>query len=145
MSIWLVMQAADGHERSFAVHKPTTIIGRETTCDVRVPIPTVSQKHCQITFDGSELKLLDLRSDHGTFHNGNRVEEAVLSHEDKLTIGPVTFVVRVQQEAAALNGHSGGDAPEIIIERQDDLIADGFVHPPTTTPPFDSAKDLSAG
>jgi len=144
MSIWLVMQAADGHERSFAVHKPTTIIGRETTCDVRVPIPTVSQKHCQITFDGSELKLVDLRSDQGTFHNGNRVEEAVLLHEDTLTIGPVTFVVRVQQDADAMNGQAGG-APEIIIERHDGLIADEFVHPPGTAAPFDSAKDLSAG
>jgi pSer/pThr/pTyr-binding forkhead associated (FHA) protein len=143
MSIWLVMQAADGHERSFAVHKPTTIIGRETTCDVRVPIPTVSQKHCQITFDGSELKLLDLRSDQGTFHNGNRVDEAVLSHEDKLTVGPVTFVVRVQQDVEALNGHSG--VPEIIIERHDGLIADELVPPAGTAVPFDGTKDLSAG
>jgi len=143
MSIWLVMQAADGHERSFAVRKPTTIIGRETTCDVRVPIPTVSQKHCQITFDGSELKLVDLRSDQGTYHNGNRVDEAVLSHEDKLTVGPVTFVVRVQQDIAALNGQ--GEAPEIIIERHDGFIADEFVHPPSTAASFDGAKDLSAG
>src|SRR5437868_3358195 len=113
MSIWLVMQATDGSERTFAVQKPTTVIGRETTCDVRVPVPTVSQKHCQITLSGDELKLVDLHSDRGTFHNGNRVQEAVLAHQDKVTIGPVTFMVRVQHESAQAN-----ELPEIIIERQ---------------------------
>lgn len=144
MSIWLVMQAADGRERSFAVRKPTTIIGRETTCDVRVPIPAVSQKHCQINFDGTELKLVDLRSDQGTFHNGNRVQEAVLSHEDKLTIGPVTFVVRVQQDAVGMNGQAGG-SPEIFIERHDDVMHDGVSPSAMASPPFDGVQNLSAG
>ena len=112
--IVLVMQANDGNERAFPVHKPTLVIGRETSCDVRVPVPTVSQKHCQITLDGDELKLTDLQSERGTFHNGNRVQEALLSHEDKLTVGPVTFVVRVQRDVAALDGQP----PEIVIERQ---------------------------
>jgi pSer/pThr/pTyr-binding forkhead associated (FHA) protein len=117
MSIWLVMQAANGCERRFAVQKPTIVIGRETTCDVRVPVPSVSQKHCQITLEQGQLKLIDLCSDRGTFHNGNRVQEALLVHEDTVTIGPVTFVVRVQQDAELTDGQP----QEIIIERMPDL------------------------
>src|SRR5688572_2176334 len=106
MSIWLVMQANGGRERRFAV-KQNTIIGREPTCDVRVPLPTVALKHCQLSLDGERIKLVDLRTNNGTFHNGNRVTEAVLSPDDTLTIGPVTFTIRLQHDgAAAANGHA---------------------------------------
>jgi pSer/pThr/pTyr-binding forkhead associated (FHA) protein len=114
MSFWLVMQANDGRQRQFAV-KASTIIGREPACDVRVPLPTVSLKHCQLVLDGDRVKLVDLRSDHGTYHNGNRVTEAMLSPDDTLTVGPVTFTVRMQHDGEAANGH----APEIVIERHD--------------------------
>jgi pSer/pThr/pTyr-binding forkhead associated (FHA) protein len=134
MSIWLVMQAKDGRERSFAVQKQTMVIGRETTCDVRVPVPTVSQKHCQLILDGDEVKLVDLKSERGTYHNGNRVEEAVLSHEDKLTIGPVTFVVRVQQENV-----NDGETPEIVIERQPPISTFADHDGAANLPPVDLA------
>lgn len=114
MSIWLVMQANDGSRRQFAV-KANTIIGREPACDVRVPLPTVSLKHCQLVLDGDRVRLVDLRSDHGTYHNGNRVTEALLSPDDTLTVGPVTFTVRLQHDGEPANGH----LPEIVIERHD--------------------------
>jgi pSer/pThr/pTyr-binding forkhead associated (FHA) protein len=141
MSIWLVMQASDGRERSFEVAKSRMVIGRETTCDVRVPIPSVSQKHCQIVLDGSEIKLVDLHSDQGTFHNGNRVQEAVLSADDTLTIGPVTFIVRMQHD-----GRNGSQQqPEIIIERHENLLGDAPVAPPQQPSSLDDARNIAAG
>jgi pSer/pThr/pTyr-binding forkhead associated (FHA) protein len=106
------MQGHDGGERTFAVQKQTIVIGRETTCDVRVPVPSVEQKHCQITIEDGLVKCIDLRSERGTFHNGNRVEQATLVHDDTLTIGPVTFVVR-------LAGDNGTPHRQVIIERQE--------------------------
>jgi pSer/pThr/pTyr-binding forkhead associated (FHA) protein len=45
------------------------------------------------------LKLKDLGSDKGTFHNGRRVEaEEELTNADTLTIGPVTFVIRMDDQ-----------------------------------------------
>ena len=117
MSIWLVMQSSDGLERAFAVRKPTTVIGRETTCDVRVPVLSVAQKHCQLTLEGDRLKIVDLQSERGTLHNGNRVQEAELAPDDTITIGPVTFVVRVEQPSQKHNGTQ--PIPEIVIERHD--------------------------
>lgn len=114
MSYWLVMQSNDGRERPFAVKKPTTVIGRETTCDLRVPVPTVSQKHCQINLEEGRLRIVDLKSEAGTFHNGERVENATLSHDDTVTIGPVRFIVReLAEESLGDNGQ-----PEIVIERK---------------------------
>jgi pSer/pThr/pTyr-binding forkhead associated (FHA) protein len=105
MSIWLVMQTSDGIERQFAVRKPQTVIGRETNCDVRIPVPAVSRQHCRLTIEGDDLRFTDLGSTNGTFHNGNRVSEARLTADDRLTIGPVTFVIRVLRDALLSDNH----------------------------------------
>ena len=111
MGVWLVMKTADGIDRPFQIEKPRTVIGRETRCDVRIPVSAVSKKHCEIRFHDGELSLTDLDSDSGTFHNGDRVEKAKLSHNDTLTVGPVTFVVRVSSDHEP-------DKPVVEIPRQ---------------------------
>jgi pSer/pThr/pTyr-binding forkhead associated (FHA) protein len=96
MGIWLVMTTSDGDERPFRVQSArTTIIGRETRCDVRIAIPSVSDRHCELRLDGEELHLCDLDSAGGTYHNGERIRRAKLSHADRVTVGPITFEVRM--------------------------------------------------
>lgn len=94
MGFHLAMRTADGGERPFPVDKSPMVIGRDSHCDLRVAIPSVAQKHCEIVIVRDKLRLTDLGSESGTFHNGNRVEQAMLETEDHLTIGPVTFIVR---------------------------------------------------
>lgn len=101
MGIWLVMQTASGAERPFPIRKSTTIIGREPNSDVRIAIPCVAMRQCELTLRDNELRLVDLSTDRGTLHNGSPVsDEAVLSDTDELTIGPVTFRVRDLPEGA---------------------------------------------
>ncbi len=100
MSIWLVMRTADGVERPFPIERPRTVIGRDTRCDVRIALPVVDDRHCEHIHDGQNLKLNDLGSTTGTFHNGTRVKQAVVAPRDTLTVGPVTFEVREQREAS---------------------------------------------
>jgi pSer/pThr/pTyr-binding forkhead associated (FHA) protein len=107
------MTTADGGERTFPVQPSRTVIGRETRCDVRVAIPSVDDRHCEIVFDGAELKLQDLGSRAGTLLNGTRIDRAVLNHDDAVTIGPVTFKVRVDGAAA----RSAATMPEVEILR----------------------------
>lgn len=111
MDFWLVMKTTDGLDRPFQIAKSRTVIGRETRCDVRIPVSAVSKRHCEIRLSNDELCLTDLNSDSGTFHNGDRVENAKLSHDDTLTIGPVTFVIRVLSD-------SKSDVPVVEIHRQ---------------------------
>ncbi len=99
MSIWLVMRTADGVERPFPLEKPRTVIGRDTHCDVRIALPAVDGRHCELIHDGQILTLNDLGSTTGTFHNGIRVEQAVVAPRDTVTVGPVTFEVREQRGA----------------------------------------------
>ncbi len=118
MKHWLVMQGSDGTQRPFEVSKPRIVIGREPTCDVRVPLSSVAQRHCQITRDDEgHLRVKHLAAANGTYCNGLPInDETDLSHGDKLVIGPVTFIVRIAQT-------DDGDrvaGQEIVIERQDD-------------------------
>ncbi len=117
MKHWLVMQGSDGAERQFHMSKPRMVIGREPTCDVRVPLSSVAQRHCQITLDeAGSLRLKNLSNGAATSRNGQPIEdEAALNHGDTLAIGPVTFVVHISR------GEDGGniDGQEIIIERRE--------------------------
>lgn len=99
--IWLVMETPSGDGRPFPIAKERTVIGQAAATDVRIPIPSVAPRHCEIVYDGQELRLNDFGSIRGTLHNGVRVQEAVLGHADRVTVGPVTFRVRVQQEDGA--------------------------------------------
>ena len=96
MTIWLVMRTSDGGERPFRLEKVRTIVGRETRCDVRIAVPAVADRHCELIVDGEQVTIRDLGSASGTLHNGSPVEQAVLAHDDTVTVGPVTFVVRVE-------------------------------------------------
>jgi pSer/pThr/pTyr-binding forkhead associated (FHA) protein len=94
MGICLAMEIIDGGERRFPLSGSRTVLGRGTRCDLRVSLPSVAVQHCEIKMDGDTLTLRDLDSPTGTFHNGTKVQFAKLVPDDRLTVGPVTFVVR---------------------------------------------------
>jgi predicted component of type VI protein secretion system len=100
-NIWLVMRTAAGGERPFRLHDKQTVIGRGVRCDIRVPLPKVAARHCELTLEDGDLILRDLgTSPGGTLHNGRPAQEAVLRDTDRVTIGPVTFEVRFQKQDA---------------------------------------------
>ena len=112
MGIWLVMRTADGGERPFPLEKARTVIGRDTRCDLRIAMPGVADRHCEILLNGQELKLQDLGSANGTLHNGVRIEQAVIDHRDTVTVGPVKFEVRREPGVATADT----PLPEVKIE-----------------------------
>ena len=100
-AIWLIMRTATGGERPFRLRKKRTIIGREVHSDVRIPLPKVAPRHCDLTIEDGQVRLRDLgTSADGTLHNGRPVREAILEDADRLTVGPVTFEVRFQDADA---------------------------------------------
>ena len=94
MEVTLVIKTKDGHERVFPVQADRTVIGRETRCDLRVPLPTVADRHCELVLADGVIELKDLGSELGTFHKGDRVDRVVLGHADRFRVGPVEFEVR---------------------------------------------------
>jgi pSer/pThr/pTyr-binding forkhead associated (FHA) protein len=104
MGICLAMAITDGGERRFPLAGSCTVLGSGTRCDLRVALPSVAIEHCEIKMDGDTLTLRDLDSPTGTFHNGTKVQFAELAHNDRLTVGPVTFVVRNDQATSTNSG-----------------------------------------
>lgn len=95
MQVVLVMFRADGERRSFSIVRDMTVVGRREDCDLRIPLGEVSRKHCRIMKEGDSVRLEDLGSSNGTFHNGERCREATLAAGDTIQIGPVTFMVQI--------------------------------------------------
>ena len=126
-TIWLIMRTATGGEREFRISRQRTVIGREVQCDVRIPLPKIAPRHCDLTIEGGRVRLRDLgASADGTLHNGRAVREAILEDADLLTVGPVTFQVRfmdgdgragVETERASALGHRRPSAPVYTAAR----------------------------
>jgi predicted component of type VI protein secretion system len=124
MQIVLVMFRADGERRSFSIVRDMTVIGRREDCDLRIPLGEVSRKHCRIIKDGDAVRLEDLGSSNGTFHNGERVREATLAAGDTIQIGPVTFMVQIDGIPADEDMQPAtGDAPAEEFPASDEPAA----------------------
>lgn len=110
------MFRSDGDRRSFSLTRDITVVGRREDCDLRIPLGEVSRKHCRLVRDGDSLRLEDLGSSNGTYHNGQRVQEAVLSPGDSIQVGPLVFVLQIDgsppdEELAPVHVHTD-DASE---------------------------------
>ncbi|HYD00516.1 MAG TPA: FHA domain-containing protein [Phycisphaerales bacterium] len=103
MKIALVMVKADGTSREFPFDKSNVIIGRDEAARLRIPLPSVSRKHCELSVDDDELVVKDLGSANGTYVNGAKVKERELSPGDLLTVGGVVFVVRIDGYPAQID------------------------------------------
>ena len=96
MQAVLVMFRADGERRSFSITRDMTVVGRRQDCDLRIPHGDVSRKHCRFVRDSDSLRIEDLGSSNGTYHNGARIDrDAILQAGDSIQIGPVVFVLQI--------------------------------------------------
>ena len=63
-------------------------IGRSKECDIRIADEEVSRRQVELTImEDCTIRVIDLNSTNGTFVNGTRVQECVLTEGDKVQIG----------------------------------------------------------
>jgi len=68
--------------------RSSIIIGRHASCDVIVSDGSVSRRHCKISvLDNGKYVLTDLESRNGTYVNGLRIKNQVISGDDLVKIG----------------------------------------------------------
>ena len=91
MGFQLIMLTQDGVDRSFDVREGRTTIGRGDRCDVRISLPRVSSPHCEIMLENQRARLVNLDEVTGTLLNGRSIQQANLTPNDEVTVGPVTF------------------------------------------------------
>jgi len=95
MDVNLVLLKNNGSHKFFPLPSSVTVIGRRHSCDLRIPLVSVSKKHCQLNSDNGVLKIRDLGSRNGTLLNGKRIDKAAIQAGDSIKIGPLTFVLQI--------------------------------------------------
>jgi pSer/pThr/pTyr-binding forkhead associated (FHA) protein len=98
MDVKLVMFKSNGQRKDIAIASPVTVVGRGESCDLRVPLMSVSRNHCEIRNENDSLTVKDLGSSNGTYVNNKRINEETVSAGDRLVIGPVVFTVQIDGE-----------------------------------------------
>lgn len=89
-SAWLVFHKGEQVVRK-NVLRTTTLIGAHASSNLQLLSSTVSDVHCILTLDGRGFRLWDMRSQTGTFVNGQRIRSTRLQHGDEVRIGTFTF------------------------------------------------------
>jgi uncharacterized protein (TIGR02996 family) len=74
-------------------------IGRSTRNDLVLPHPDVSRRHAEVRVESAGFSIKDLRSGHGTWIGGARIQHHLLRAGDRITIGPFTFSIEASVTA----------------------------------------------
>ena len=77
----------NGRERRFLLQPGVNQVGSLPAGDIVLPVKGISRRHAVIAVDAEGVKLRDLGSKNGTFHNGVRAGEARLSTGDVIQLG----------------------------------------------------------
>jgi pSer/pThr/pTyr-binding forkhead associated (FHA) protein len=83
------LEVLDGDREGllFPISDKTVTIGRAPECDLVLPDPYVSRKHCQIVFRGDHFTVLDLGSLNKTKVKNNPYIQKNLKHDYILSLG----------------------------------------------------------
>lgn len=111
----------------FVILKDEISIGRDSICDVVLDDKKSSRKHALILKVGTGYALKDLGSSNGTRLNGNRIDQEMLTGDDRIRIGNVEFLFQIlapnQQDGQA--GERTADKVE-GLNTQDIPSIEGF-------------------
>lgn len=69
------------------------IVGRSRRVDLPIRDRILSRKHCSIVPMDSGFSIVDLKSQNGTFVNGERIDKADLEYDDVIEIGETVIVI----------------------------------------------------
>ena len=131
MDVKLVMFKRNGARKDFPVKGGAMVIGRGEECELRIPLLSVSRRHCQLTAEGKAAKVKDLASSNGTYVNNRRVNEQELKPGDRLVVGPVVFTVQIDGKPEEIRPvktrgerlAEGKAKGEEVVELEPDVVA----------------------
>lgn len=96
MNVVLVMFTPEGERRDVPLKRDAVVLGRDGSCDIRIPVAAVSRTHCRIEATDDGVFVEDLGSRNGTYRNEDRVEDRQpLEAGDRLAVGPVVFTIQI--------------------------------------------------
>jgi pSer/pThr/pTyr-binding forkhead associated (FHA) protein/uncharacterized coiled-coil DUF342 family protein len=81
----------NGQLVAYRLDKAAVIVGSGEACNIRVPDAGLVTRHCQILKMENGYVLRDMSGDVGTFVNGKKVKEHLLSDRDLIQVGKERF------------------------------------------------------
>jgi predicted component of type VI protein secretion system len=101
----------DGKLAAYRLDKAAVILGSGDTCNIRVADMGLVARHCQILKMENGFVLRDMSGDVGTYVNGKKVKEHLLSDRDLIQAGKERFTFSISEgENTARMAVSGGSA-----------------------------------
>ena len=78
---------------SFDLTDTVTVVGRDESSDLLLPLPWVSRRHARLRVHPWGVHIEDLGSLNGIFVNGQRIQQATLTTGDRLCLGEQLFLL----------------------------------------------------
>jgi pSer/pThr/pTyr-binding forkhead associated (FHA) protein len=126
MEVNLLLIKKNGLQKAIPLPSNVTVVGRRRDCDLRIPLPSVSRRHCQLSNLDGVLKVRDLSSRNGTIVNGVAVDEAEIKPGDVIKVGPLIFKLQINgkpDSSELARPTKQAQQPEVEIS-EDDLFAE---------------------
>jgi pSer/pThr/pTyr-binding forkhead associated (FHA) protein len=93
----LLKAKRNGQLVAYRLDKAAVIVGSGENCNIRVPDAGLVTRHCQILKMENGYVLRDMSGDAGTFVNGKKVKEHLLSDRDLIQVGKERFTFSVSE------------------------------------------------
>ena len=94
--LFLYAEHGPGTGQLLPIRQGALILGRSSSCDLRLPHASISRRHARLTRRGERLLLEDLGSQNGTFVDDERVASPCeLQVGQRIHIGPAVLRLRV--------------------------------------------------
>jgi pSer/pThr/pTyr-binding forkhead associated (FHA) protein len=95
----LLCRARPGLTLTFDLRADQSVLGRDSSLPVAVPLEGVSRQHARISWDGHDFWLEDLKSTNGTLLNGHGLVRERLRHLDVITLGRTADLIFILRAA----------------------------------------------
>ena len=138
------LQGPDTSQQEVSLSAGQNIAGRDPANAIHLPSRRVSRKHCVFEVAGMQTVVRDLGSSNGVIVEGHRVQQAALTHGQRIQVGD--YLLQYQQEETAPAPHldaSPASTPSSGFPPQ--APPSGFDNAPPDAPsPFGAPPDQRA-
>jgi pSer/pThr/pTyr-binding forkhead associated (FHA) protein len=96
----LIVLSPDSFGLVRVVDKSDIVIGRHSECDLKIPDPLLSRKHCMVTVDeAGDFYLEDLNSTNSTYLNSKELKaKSKLHYGDRIVLGTTILRFYIEEE-----------------------------------------------
>lgn len=115
----LVLLTTGNVSYEFPITGLISIIGRDSSCDLSIDLPTISRSHCLIVRHAGRFRVRDAGSTNGTLVNGQPIMREELAPGDVVNVGGVELTLVVDGEPV----HPGAKSVPIeLLDRIKGLV-----------------------